>query len=123
MIKVTQEMREALKRKLQPTPLEPTMDDALEAVLEIIDRDYVSRYGTVSVTVPTELLGGQPETMEHARNSALDRAKLMEYAQNLAIERANLMGGTIEDIETFEREPHPFKFNDSTILTWRMRRD
>jgi hypothetical protein len=37
MIKVTQKMREALKRKLQPTPFEPTMDDALEAVLKLID--------------------------------------------------------------------------------------
>lgn len=111
MIKVTREMVQAYHDALHSAPPGAPGDRTkagLEAVLEIIERDYVTRYGTVSVTVPTELLG-QPE--------------ITEYAQKLAIENAKFMGGTIEDIETFECEPDPFKFTDSTILTWRMRRD
>jgi hypothetical protein len=111
MIKVTQKMVQAYHDAWHTTPQGAPGDRTkagLEAVLEIIDRDYVTRYGKVSVTVPTELLG-QPE--------------IMEYARDMAIERAKIMGGTLEDIETFECEHDPFKFTDSTILTWRMRRD
>lgn len=41
MIEVTDEMVGALKRKLQPTPFEPTLRPAVEAVLAIVEREHV----------------------------------------------------------------------------------
>lgn len=79
---------------------------SIEAVLKIIERDYVPRYGTVRLIVPTEFLGSEAR---------------MHVVRDMAFDRAKIMGGMIEDIETFECEPAFDTYN--TTLTWRMRRD
>lgn len=80
---------------------------ALEAALAVVDRDYVTRWGRVRVSVPREM--------------PIDD-RIMEYLKEEARRRAELMGGTIEDIEKFTVEPTA-SYSNMRVYTWKVRRD
>lgn len=84
---------------------------ALRAVFAELEKDYVSRWESVSSgSIPAELLKYNPEILDHLKLQVQDQAKYM--------------GCTIPDIDAYEtiRSEAAFAM-DYVTLKWKMRRD
>lgn len=80
----------------------------LEAVLAIVERDYVSRWGHITHRIPREFMA----------------TPSMEGFKKMIIERADYMGGEVVDIDNPEilpDEDYP-AFFDYVVLRWKIRR-
>lgn len=95
-IKLTEEMRQAWY-----------LHD-LDEFRKILDRDYVTRWGTVSIPVPRE--------MQHT-------AEYSGYLKEMIKQRAEYMGATVVDIDHPVIEPFWHEFADTVTYTWKVRRD
>lgn len=74
----------------------------------LLDQNYVTRWGRVRIFVPREM------------PFAVAQKYIFEEARN----RANLMGGVIDNIDDFTVECNTGEpFNDTSIYTWKVRRD
>ncbi len=81
---------------------------SIEAVLAIIDRDYVTRWGEVKIPIPREM-PITPDVLKYLKNSAIDQAKYM--------------GATVVNIDSPTVTPSEDFFTDMNLYTWRIRRD
>lgn len=109
MIKVTPEMEAAASAAWGPEWITGDMHGAIEAVLKIVDRDYVPRWAWIRETLPRE---------------ALYTHGVVTWMQEMVQERAKYMGGTVEDVTKFEIENGPFHSGlDQVVLKWKVRRD
>lgn len=83
------------------------LSDVIKAVLALIERDYVPRWGTM--TIPLGVDYGE----------LLAQPSFMQYVRDAAEERAKYMGGTIE----FEKYEIVQSFPGTYSISWKLRRN
>lgn len=117
MIEPTAEMRmvayrdarewAAARRHQQPD--DRMIDEVLTAVLKIVERDYVSRWGSITQRVPREFMT-TPSMNDVLLETIIDHAKYM--------------GAEVVDIDDPEILPDdsPYAFGDYVAMKWKIRR-
>jgi hypothetical protein len=95
-----------------PGPNDLDVGRGLAAVLAIMERDYVSRWGTITERVPREFMDTPP----------MDG--FMDGFKKQVIEHAKYMGAEVVDIDNPEVFPDdsPPAFGDYAVLKWKIRR-
>jgi hypothetical protein len=105
-IEVTDEMRAAYLTAWRNDGC--SIKAGLAAALAIVERDYVSRYGSITERVPRELMD----------------TSIMDGFKKQVAEHAKYMGAEVVDIDNPEILPDdsPLTFGDYAVLKWKIRR-
>ncbi len=108
-IEVTDEMIYAFAGEPEITATDAhAIEVGLKSVLAIIDRDYVTRWGEVKISVPAELT---------------ITPKLLKYLKDTAADQAKYMGATVVDIDNPKVDWVEYSFINMNQYIWRIRRD
>lgn len=110
---ITQEMIRTAQAAMECDPAEcdECVAKALAAVMTIMERDYVSRWGQIEQTLSEEMV---------------EYPKIMAYFRDFIPRRAEIMGATVMDID--QPEVTPLRDEDGRLTglisyRWRIRRD